>query len=88
MPEQTARDDILDELTDALTSQGLTELLEQLLGDAPSLRTLERWRTRGSGPPYILCAGRVRYLRRDVADWLNARRRRSTSAPIWSDASQ
>ncbi len=81
MPEQTARDDILDELTDALTSEGLTKLLAELLGDQPSTRTVERWRSQGTGPPYVLVAGRVRYLRRDVAEWLDARRRCSTSRP-------
>ena len=45
-------------------------------------RTPERWRVKGTGPVYILVGGRVRYLRPDVAAWLAARRRRSTSDPV------
>ena len=88
MTNVTATTDILEGLGDALTSKELTELLADLLGYPPSTRTVERWRSRGTGPPYILVAGRVRYLRGDVAEWLDTRRRRSTSTPIYSHVSQ
>ena len=86
MTNATAATDILEGLSDALTPQELTELLEKLLGFQPSTRTVERWRSQGTGPPYIMVAGRVRYLRGDVAEWLDTRRRRSTSTPISSHA--
>ena len=51
-----------------------------LLGLSP--RTLEALRLRGGGPPYIQVTPKaVRYRRRDLDAWLDARRRRSTSDP-------
>jgi hypothetical protein len=45
-------------------------------------RTLEAWRLHGGGPPFIALGRRaVRYRRRDLMDWIDARRRRSTSDP-------
>jgi hypothetical protein len=49
---------------------------------AVSVRTLEAWRLHGGGPPFIAIGRRaVRYRRRDLLDWMEARRRRSTSDP-------
>lgn len=43
-------------------------------------RTLEAWRLHGGGPPFIALSRRaVRYRRRDLLGWIEARRRRSTS---------
>jgi hypothetical protein len=40
-----------------------------------SERSLEAWRRRGFGPPFIRVSPRaVRYRRRDVERWLNERR--------------
>ena len=35
-----------------------------------SARTLARWRSLGLGPSYIRVGGKVRYLRRDLDEWL------------------
>jgi hypothetical protein len=49
---------------------------------AQSERTLEAYRVKGGGPPFIVIGKRgVRYRRGDVQDWIAARRRRSTSDP-------
>jgi hypothetical protein len=32
--------------------------------------TLEQWRWRRTGPPYVRCGGRIRYRRQDVDTWL------------------
>ena len=42
-------------------------------------RTMERWRAEGCGPPYLKVGRGIRYDEADVAAWLDARRRRSTS---------
>ncbi len=52
-----------------------------LLGQSP--RTLDEWRRSGAGP-HFLRLGRVRavrYRRRDLVEWMDGRRRRSTSDP-------
>ena len=47
-----------------------------------SHRTLEAYRLRGGGPPYIALGRRcVRYRRADLMTWIEARRRRHTSDP-------
>jgi predicted DNA-binding transcriptional regulator AlpA len=44
--------------------------------------TLEKWRIRGDGPPFIRIGSRkVGYLRTDLDEWLASRRRTSTSEP-------
>lgn len=44
------------------------------------VRTLEKWRLRGGGPAFIGISRRcIRYRRRDVLEWIESRRRRSTS---------
>ena len=40
-----------------------------------SVRALQNWRVRGGGPLFIKVSGRsVRYTRRDLQDWINAKR--------------
>jgi hypothetical protein len=46
-----------------------------------SKRTLESWRSRGGGPPFISCRGRALYRREDLAAFIAERRRVSTSDP-------
>ena len=47
-----------------------------------SERTLEDWRLRGCGPPFIRLSGRaVRYRPSDLARWVEDRLRSSTSDP-------
>jgi excisionase family DNA binding protein len=36
-------------------------------------RTPEGWRARGAGPPFIRLGATVRYSRRAVREWMNAR---------------
>ena len=47
------------------------------LGVQPS--TLANWRWNGGGPRYLKVGGRVRYRLHDLAEWLDARVRSSTS---------
>jgi Helix-turn-helix domain len=37
-----------------------------------SIRTLQAWRLRGSGPPFVKAGRAVRYRRRDLLDWIEA----------------
>lgn len=37
-----------------------------------SVRTLQSWRLRGDGPPFVRAGGRaIRYRRRDLIAWIN-----------------
>ena len=45
-----------------------------------SKRSLERWRLEGTGPAFRKFGHRVFYAERDILDWVDARRYRSTSA--------
>ena len=55
--------------------------------DTPSLakklgvqaNTLEKWRVRGEGPPYVKIGRRIAYNPTDVHKWLEARTAHSTS---------
>jgi predicted DNA-binding transcriptional regulator AlpA len=61
---------------DLLTEGELARFLKMAPG------TLRNWRTSGEGPPFLSLSSRaVRYRFADVEAWVNARRRRSTSAP-------
>jgi excisionase family DNA binding protein len=43
-----------------------------------SLRTLQRWRAEGTGPPHLMMAGRYpRYRKADVDAWLQQEREES-----------
>jgi predicted DNA-binding transcriptional regulator AlpA len=44
-----------------------------------SVRTFERWRGTGDGPPYVKLGRSVRYVEADLIKWVEARRRNSTS---------
>jgi len=47
-----------------------------------SVRSYQKWRVQGSGPPYLRFSSRcVRYRQREVQLWLNEKLRRSTSDP-------
>lgn len=45
-----------------------------------SVRTLQKWRVTGFGPEFFKIGRSVRYRRREVADWIESRRRAHTSA--------
>ncbi len=48
-----------------------------------SERTLECWRCRGSGPPFVKISRRaVRYRRQDIDQWVGERVQRSTSEEL------
>ncbi|MHB0979548.1 MAG: helix-turn-helix transcriptional regulator [Thermoleophilia bacterium] len=46
-----------------------------------SNKTLEQWRVKGGGPPFIKLGGGVRYDSAELEAWVSTRRRRSTSDP-------
>jgi predicted DNA-binding transcriptional regulator AlpA len=47
---------------------------------AYSVRALQNWRVRGGGPRFVKVSGRsIRYRRRDLIDWIEARLRSNTS---------
>ena len=50
------------------------------LGDVP-IRTLERWRLTGAGPPYTKIGRTIRYAIGDLDGWMARHRRTSTSGP-------
>jgi predicted DNA-binding transcriptional regulator AlpA len=51
----------------------------QRIGMKP--KTLDNWRSKGGGPPYLKLGSRVIYDDDEVDAWLAARRRTSTSDP-------
>ncbi len=45
-----------------------------------SIRTLQKWRVNGKGPPFIRVSARaIRYRRSDLDGWIERRLRKSTS---------
>ena len=44
-----------------------------------SVRTLQRWRLTGGGPPFCAFGGRRLYAHKDIFIWCRAQRRISTS---------
>jgi predicted DNA-binding transcriptional regulator AlpA len=65
----------MDQLDQLLTTPEAADALRV------SSRTLERHRVAGSGPRHIRMGGVVRYRRRDLAEYIAACARRSTSEP-------
>lgn len=53
-----------------------TEVAERL---GCSTRTLQGWRWRGGGPPFVRVGRAVRYDPAELRAWLDAQRRTSTS---------
>ena len=47
-----------------------------------SIRTLQAWRVRGDGPPFVKVGRAVRYRRNDLETWVEGRTARSTSQPL------
>lgn len=43
-----------------------------------SIRTLQAWRVKGGGPSFAKLGGAVRYRRRDLVAWIEARVSRTT----------
>lgn len=47
-----------------------------------SPKTLEKWRCKGGGPPFVAYGGRLRlYDKTDLDAWLEQQKRASTSDP-------
>ncbi len=44
-----------------------------------SIRTLQKWRVTGFGPHFYKPGRSVRYLRRDLREWAESRKRQHTS---------
>ena len=45
-----------------------------------SIRTLQKWRTQGEGPPFVRVSARaIRYRREDIDQWIVSQIRTSTS---------
>ena len=44
-----------------------------------SVRTMNRYRVTGDGPPYYRLGNRVRYVRAELDEWVTGSRRTSTS---------
>ena len=66
--------DDLDQLMDERTAAGLL---------CYTVRALQNWRHRGGGPRFIKVSARsVRYRRRDLLEWVEARSVASTSQSI------
>jgi hypothetical protein len=65
--------DALDERTRTTDTAGAAERLRV------EPETLRNWRWRGEGPPFLKLGRVVRYRLVDLAAWLEAQTRRSTS---------
>ena len=46
-----------------------------------SMRTLQRWRTNGSGPTFVRLGGSIRYLMSDIIAFEDQSRRSGGGAP-------
>ena len=64
-----------------------TDYLDGLIDEAKaadflcqSVRTIQKWRVTGFGPKFCKSGRSIRYRRRDLMEWINSRRRGSTSA--------
>jgi len=44
-----------------------------------SIRTIQKWRVTGFGPKFFKSGRSIRYRRRDLLEWGETRRRKSTS---------
>lgn len=47
-----------------------------------SHRTLQVWRRRKKGPPFISVGGAVRYLVEDLQNWVQSQRNARTRGPV------
>ena len=84
MPDHTALPALADLAADALRDNPgwLDEAVDEHEAARvvrESVATLRSKRTRGGGPVFTKSISSVRYIRRDLFDYLTARRRASTS---------
>ncbi|PLS19843.1 helix-turn-helix transcriptional regulator [Neptunicoccus cionae] len=68
----------MQDLSGATSSELVNERMaaDQL---CQSVRTLQKWRVTGYGPPHYKIGRSVRYRIRDLTDWIDSRRRGHTS---------
>jgi helix-turn-helix protein len=69
-PELSPASDYWDGLIDETTAADFV---------CQSIRTLQKWRVTGFGPPHYKSGRSVRYRRRDLMEWSDSRRRNHTS---------
>lgn len=77
----------MDQRTQAPALPADPDHLDRLLSESEaakfirySKRSLQNWRVRGGGPRYVRVSARsVRYRRRDLLAWIEARLRSNTS---------
>lgn len=69
----------------AINNQPLSDFLDGLIDEADaanflcqSVRTIQKWRVTGYGPNFIKSGRSVRYSRRILIEWGDARRRANT----------
>jgi len=67
-------------------NQAATDYLDGLINEqcaadflCQSVRTIQKWRVTGYGPDFVKSGRSVRYSRRDLLAWKEARRHGSTS---------
>ena len=72
--------------THTVNTSPATDYLDGLIDESmaanflcQSVRTIQKWRVTGFGPKFCKSGRSIRYRRRDLMDWTNARRRNSTS---------
>lgn len=72
---------MFDTQTDAPTSSSGEFLSENQLANflCQSVRTIQKWRVSGFGPPFYKFGRSVRYHRSEVTDWIETRRKGHTS---------
>lgn len=58
---------------DYLNSQQLADML------GVGLTTVEGWRRRGKGPPYVPVEGSIRYLKADIEAWIERLKQKGAS---------
>lgn len=79
----------MTEMPKTTTDRSLADHLDRLVNEREAaeflgytIRALQNWRVRGGGPVFVKVSERsVRYRRRDLMAWIEAKRRTSTSDP-------
>lgn len=73
--------------TKTIATQPATDYLDGLIDETAaadflcqSVRTIQKWRVTGFGPKFFKSGRSIRYRRRELIDWIEARRRASTTA--------
>ena len=72
---------MLDRQTHHLAQLSAEFLSEDQVADllCQSVRTIQKWRVSGFGPPFYKFGRSVRYNRSDLVDWIETRRKAHTT---------